>query len=613
MSHYIFKGRLCGYICAECPEPLANLQVQLYRVDKQRNVAALAVANPKETFAILDDDQVQEKASRLLARTETDAEGNFAFELSKNYAGEAFEVDVYCGSVPRQKIGKNPPKPRQFTITTLQPRYREIENGFIAVWDYCLPYRFWCAVLALFDVWTICGRVLDCKTKLPVAGVKVLAFDADWLADDALGSASTDAAGKFIITYSSVDFRQGTWIDVELIGGPDLYFKIETPSGAPLLTETQIDGRTPTRENANNCFCVELCVDKPPVVTHAWFTRVGDFALYSDINFLADGRTTHAVPFGFPGAHGGPGFGFFGNLKLVGDCPTTYPTGGPPMRYRFLYEVLGSGAGLQPMLPTNIVSVVVGSRPIIWDVLGTGPIVTSQPIYVAGSGATPPGATPPPSPLPPSGTPWGSIPHVVLVPDANGWVTMDPAATNGGFSGPLLRFASATVVPGGSAPSSGPGVSILPINQKNGTMLRIVFEAEPITGPTILSPTLTNELAHIYVNNWSDVNDLNLAQFIGVGNTSCSGLTNSLDILYTADHELMAEWSLGISTAASIPGGVPALPSGTVPRGGVGTQPLNISTWPACSYTVSLRTRRKLTDGEIEDSGHTNPLTFCKD
>jgi hypothetical protein len=64
------------------------------------------------------------------------------------------------------------------------------------------------------------------------------------------------------------------------------------------------------------------------------------------IDYLADDfkrDVTHAVPFGFPGAHGGPGFGFFGNLKLMGDCPTTYPTGGPPMRYRFLYEVLGSG------------------------------------------------------------------------------------------------------------------------------------------------------------------------------------------------------------------------------------------------------------------------------
>ena len=598
MSRYMFKGRLCGYICAECPEPLANLQVRLYRVDKQPNVAALAVANPKETFAILDDDQVQEKASRLLAKVETDAEGNFAFELSKNYAGEAFEVDVYCGSVPRQRIGKNPPKPRQFTITTVQPRYRETENGFIAVWDYCVPHRFWCAVLAWFDVWTICGCVLDCKTKQPVMGVKVKAFDADWLADDDLGFGVTNAAGKFIITYAGVDFRQGTWIDVELIGGPDLYFKIEDAGGNPLLTETQADGRAPGRENAGHCFCVELCIKDAPPVTHAWFTRVGDFALYSDINFLTNGRTAHAVS-----AHGGPGFGFFGNLELVGDCPTTYPTGGPPMRYRFRYE---SGGGLQPILATNIVSVAVGSRPITWDVFGTGPIVTSQTIRVAGSGATPP-----PAILPPPGTPWGQIPDAVLVPDADGWVTMDPAATNGGFSGPLLKFVSTTVVPGGTSPSSGPGVS--PSDPKNGTMLRIVFEAEPVTGPTIVSPTLTNELAKLYVNNWSAVNDLNLLQFIGVGNTPCSGLANSLDILYAADHELMASWSLHISTAAIIPGGDPVLPSGTIPRGGVGTEHLDISTWPKCSYSVTLSTRRMLTDGETDDPTAPNTLTFCKD
>lgn len=609
MDHYIFKGRLCGYICAECAEPLANLQVRLYRVDEQRNVAALAVANPKETFAILSDDQVQGKKSRLLAKTETDAEGNFTFELGKNYAGEAFEVDVYCASVPRQKVGKKPPEPRQFTITTVQPRYRETGNGFLAVWNYCLPRRLWCAVLAWFDVWTICGRVLDCKTKQPIQGLHVKAFDADWLADDALGSAFTDAAGKFLITYAGVDFRLGTWVDVELIGGPDLYFQVEMPGGDVLLNEGQSRGRAPDRENAGNCFCVELCVEGP-VVKHAWFTRVGDFALYSDINFLTDGRTTHAVPLGFPGAHGGPGFGFFGDLKLVGDCPTTYPSGGPQMRYRFLYEVLGSGGGLQPMLATNIVSVVVGSRPIMWDLFGSGPSVTSQPIYVAGSGATPPGPTPAPSPLPPPGTPWGPIPPAVIVPDAQGWVTVEPTATNGGFSGPLLRFASATVVPGGAAPSSGPGVS--PAAPRNGTMMRIVFEAEPVTGPSASLPTLTNELARIYVNNWSDVNDMNLAQFIGVGNTPCSGLTSSLDILYTADHELMAAWSLGISSAASVPGGVPVLPSGIVPRGGVGTQSLNIASWPACSYTVTLTTRRMLTDGETEAPGNPNSRTFCK-
>jgi hypothetical protein len=611
---YVFKGRLCGYICGDCFEPFAKVKVRLYRTRKDQNVTALAVASPKDTFAILSDAEVRRKESSLLGEFETNDAGEFVAELGdqQGYKGEAFEVDVYCGTVPGHKPTPQPPQPVQFSVTVLQPLWRKSEHGAIAIWDYCLSQRYWCLVRARFGAWVICGRVEVCDTGAPVSNVKVSALDVDWLQDDPLGSAITDASGKFRIDYLASDFKKDVLgLNIELFGGPDLYFKVETLSGSALLTEPPSRGRAPDRENAGNCFCVKLCVKEAPVVTHAWFTRVGDFALYSDINYLANGRTTHAVPFGFPGAHGGPGFGFFGNLKLVGDCPTTYPTGGPAMRYRFRYEILGSGAGIQPMLATNIVAVAVGSRPITWDVFGTGPFVTSQPIYVAGSGATPPGPTSPPSPLPPPGTPWGPIPPVVLVPDANGWVTMDPAATNGGFSGPLLRFASATVVPGGAAPSSGPGVA--PASFKNGTMLRIVFEAEPVTGPTASTPTLTNQLPNVYLNNWSDVNDLTLAQFTGVGNGPCSGLTADLDIKYTADHELMAAWGLGISTAASIPGGVPALPSGTVPRGGVGTQHLNISTWPACSYTVSLSTRRMLTDGENDDSGHTNSVTFCKD
>lgn len=612
--NYTFKGRLCGYICGECSEPLAKVKMRLYRTRKDQNVTALAVASPKDTFAILSDADVRRKESSLLGEFETNDAGEFVAELGdqQGYKGEAFEVDIYCGTLPGLKPTPQPPQPVQFSVTVLQPLWRKSERGAVAIWDHCLSQRYWCLVRARFGAWVICGRVVVCDTGAPVSTVKVSAFDVDWLQDDALGSAITDASGKFRIDYLAADFKKDVLgLNIELFGGPDLYFRVETLSGTALLTEPSSRGRAPDRENVGNCFCVELCVQEAPVTTHAWFTRVGDFALYSDINFLTDGRTTHAVPFGFAGAHGGPGFGFFNKLKLVGDCPTTYPTGGPPMRYRFLYEVLGSGAGLQPMLKTNIAAIAVGSRPITWDVFGTGPLVTSQTILVADSGATPPGPTPPPSPLPPPGTPWGPIPRVVLVPDANGWVTMDPAATNGGFSGPLLWFDSVTVVPGGTAPSSGPGVA--PAAPKNGTMLRIVFEAEPTTGATVSTPTLTNQLPNLYVNNWGDVNDLMLAQFTGAGNTPCSGLTADLDINYTTDHELMVGWGLNISTAASIPGGVPVLPSGTVPRGGAGTKHLNISTWPACSYTVSLTTQRMLTDGENEDPGHASSVTFCKD
>src|SRR5215831_12242340 len=158
--------------------------------------------------------------------------------------------------------------------------------------------------------------------------------------DDPLGSGLTDASGHFRIDYSGADFRKGTFINVELFGGPDVYFRVETVGRDVVLAEPPSEGRAPGRENIGPCFCVGLCIDQPPVVRHAWFTRVGDFNIYSDMD-AGTGLTVSAQPFGFPGAHGGPGFGFWSSMKLVGDCPTTHPSGGQPMRYRFTTRPTG--------------------------------------------------------------------------------------------------------------------------------------------------------------------------------------------------------------------------------------------------------------------------------
>lgn len=257
--NYIFKGRLCGFICAECPEPLSEVVVRLYRTT-QPNVTALAVASPKETFAILSDEEVASKAGSLIAETKTDAQGNFVFELgeSQKYNGEAFEIDVYCGTVPHRPPG---PRPLQFSITTLQPQWRQTERGMVAAWEYCVPQRYWCAVRARFDAWTICGRVTVCETKQAVMGVRVFAFDVDWIQDDPLGNGTTDVTGHFRIDYTSSDFQRTPFspsINLELTGGPDVYFRVEAADGTPLLVEASSQGRTPGRENIGNCYCVVL-------------------------------------------------------------------------------------------------------------------------------------------------------------------------------------------------------------------------------------------------------------------------------------------------------------------------------------------------------------------
>jgi len=512
--------------------------------------------------------------------------------------------------------------PVQLTITTIQPRWREREDRAVAAWEYAIPQRFWCFLRSLLDAWVICGRVTVCGTKQPAAYVKVLAFDRDWLADDPLGTAMTDADGRFRIDYHGADYRKGTWLDVELVGGPDVYFRVESASGAELLAEPSSRGRTPGRENVGPCLCVELCVDEAPVVRHAWFTRVGDFDIYGDID-PDTGLTTRAQPAGFPNAHGGPGYGFWSHLKLVGDCPTTHPGTGQPMRYRFGARPTGSSAAPTWIRGAAVIAMPVGSRPVLWNLTGT--VQThAQTIIVAPSGGYTgplPAPVPTPSPVPPG--PWGSIPPLVLSPDADGWITMPPDATNQGFSGPLLRFASSVLVPGGAPPDDGPGVAVSPANQRNGTDLELVFEAEPVGGggPGV---TLSNSLPRIHIDNWHEAARFELAQFTAPGATPCSGITTAIDLRYTIDHELLASWQLSISSSATFPPpGTPVLPGLTVPpvppdevagpRGGHGTHHLDTTAWEKCAYAITFQRSLKLTDGEQDDPGRSPMVAmFCK-
>ena len=618
---YIFRGKLCGYICPDCREPLSKVRVRLYRAGDDREVVARAVANPKDTFAILNEEQVEERKSRLIAEAETGDDGGFVFNLDKDeqYDGGPVEVDVYCETVPRAKPQRKESEPVQFTITTLQPQWRDGEQALVAFWDYCLPARYWCLVRGRFRAWTICGRVVLCDQKpaAPVPGVRVRAFDADIVQEDELGSDITGPGGHFRIDYTAADFQRTpiSWISWEWVSGPDLYFRVESLGGGTLLAEDPARARQPDRENVGHCFCVTLCVDEAPPVTHAWFTHVGDFDINADIS-PATGLTNAAQPATMPNAHGGPDYGFYDGIhgygvKLEGDCPSTHPFGGgQPMRYRFLYDDLVNDPGnLHPITATMLSAVDVGVRVVNWDTFGTGAVPTPQTIWVGPTGSeTPP--PPPPAPAVPPGTPWGAVPPALMKPDADGWVQVDPSSNLHGYSGPLLRFRTATVVPGGSAPGDGAGQAVS--DQKNGTPLRIVFEAEPVAGPSLGAPTLSNQLQRIHINNWREVLELNLQQFMVPGANCCSPIDDNLDILYTADHELMKSWGVSISSCASGLGwSAPALPGGTGPRGGNGTSSHNTSTWPNCSYLVQLSTTRSLTDGEEDALSDSTHLTFC--
>lgn len=608
---YIFRGFLCGRLCSDCVEPLSQATILLYRVRDQKQVAALAVANPKDTFAVLDAEAIESKAGALLAEIRSDDAGNFEVVLGdkQDYEGEAFEIDVRLSNVPR--YGKEAPdrsEPVQFTVTTVQPQWRETENGLVAAWRYCLPYRFWCAVRALFDAWVICGQVVDCETQLPVPGVKVTAFDADWIQDDVIGSAVTDGAGHFRIDYASIDFRLTPlsppffW---EVVSGPDLYFKIETAGGVALLDEPRSRGKQPDRENVGHCFCVELCVQDPEdPYENPQFTHIGDFNISADID-LVSGLTNKAKT-----GHGGPNYGFFSALKLKGYCPKTLPGGGPTdyMHYRFLFVDPDTSAET-PITGSMVAEVVVGARVVPWDQFGTGIQLTYQDIIIRGSGTA---SAPDSDPTPPGPAPHGPVPAHILIPDAQGWVRVDQKAMDGGFYGPLVRF-NTNAVPslvGGGAPGPGAGNNPASVAQ-NGKIVSIIYETA--TDPT--NPATYNRQmlqARILVNNWIEVRQLAIQQFISGASGSCTPLTSDLDINYTTDHQQLANWSMSITSAATIPGGAPVLPSGSGPRGGFGTHHVDISAWPSCSYQLRLHSRRSLTNGEVDDDSDNTLITFCK-
>ena len=82
-------------------------------------------------------------------------------------------------------------------------------------------------------------------------------------------------------------------------------------------------------------FCRCVC---PPPALQPWFTTVGNFDIYTQIDPTSGLTNTSLTPTIEMPYGGGPNFAFFEQLQLGGYCPVYSPThSGVPMQYRFLY------------------------------------------------------------------------------------------------------------------------------------------------------------------------------------------------------------------------------------------------------------------------------------
>lgn len=630
-SAYQLLGRLHGYLCDDCEKPLAGATVRLYRAVQDAGVTALAVANPKDTFAILSDEQVQAKAPRLLAEVLVGEDGAFSVALGEKgaYQGEALEIDVYCGTIPFK--GPKPPRPNlQFSITTVQPMWRHGETRAQALFEYKVSARYWCAVLARLGLWVICGRLTTCSApQQPFHGATVRAFDVDWLQDDALGADVTDAAGRFTIYYTRAQFDRTIFspaINLEWAGGPDVYFRVEY-AGATLLAEPPSKGRTPGRENVGHCLCVKLCTDDVPNTDpekEPHWTRVEAFNVHPQAadpahNFGAEGYAGLASQ----------SYVFGGAVALFGNCPL-FNAAAPAnaLKFRFLvaeWQWPGGGdgtAGVMPSLPPAAPpsplapNAVWRVMPVANDDLPLGDLYYNDGINPLASVAVRP------------------------APDAEGFITLAGTAVNAPLPGGgsvlinvtqanflrsgLLAYMDSAAITSAHAPrfpawgndKSQAGRVLTSAEREPIRRYRVIFEVRDAGTNAVL---FSDSLDSIVLDNTPSVGLLNIAELLADACNPIMGLT-AIHGLFTLDHPHLRQYTLTIDNNNGNVHAAPPLPNGAFPpvdfffrgaaSGAAGPgNAIDISADPVCAYSLNLNwtTRRYLTGNQSRQT------LYCKE
>ena len=389
------RGYLYGIICPEFRiyDRVGDAEIFAVRSSQKEptsNPTEAERGDAKRVIRTVSEDELKRAAGQGVIEGRTDERGFFCLNDDK-YEGGLLDIYVCLNSVPL--VGEQPEQRKLdarvcLFLGTYAPR-RAADSWYLRLY---IPQSIWCALKRRADVWTVAGRVATCDTDQPLGHVKVIARDVDITQNDLLGSAFTNSAGIFRIDYPGANFRQGTIVDVELFGGPDIYFEVQDSNGTALMTEDPAQGRKPGRCDSGPCKCVRLCVDLPDghgdgELPSVWI-RVGSAFRIPDStavlnDFDADGYAGGAAKYvltGAPAMLGGvpretattPRIEY---RFLVGD--TTAPNNAAALAASHFTRIVGAGP---PADKSLFVTTYMGD---LWRLISTSPFVSETVPIVA--------------------------------------------------------------------------------------------------------------------------------------------------------------------------------------------------------------------------------------
>jgi hypothetical protein len=362
------RGIICERLGIYDPIPFA----EVIAIPSQQRPTAGESATRRESRQLSRDEMEKMAGDQRTIRGRTDENGEM--EASFGPAEGAWDVYVCIRSIVTPG-GEKRTKELREEVCLFAGTY-VFERGRLVV---SITSKLYCLLKRRADWWTIAGRVTICESDAPVGSVTVTAMDTDWLQHDNLGSDVTNASGIFRIDYPGVKFRQGTWSDIELFGGPDVFFKIVDGDGNVLLNEPPSKGRSPGRHDRGACFCVELCVKVPggddgpgegEPSPNAWVSVGSAFEIPTpgDLNdFDADGYAGAARYALFSTV---TMRGYVGRLTGAGNpieyrfrvSDTTAPNGGPAVPEASFTRIV-DGAGAEPLFSTTFLGHLVRTSP----------------------------------------------------------------------------------------------------------------------------------------------------------------------------------------------------------------------------------------------------------